>query len=437
MKPRAIAALIAIILGCSALALAAPAHAAPAAPVLANLSTSTPGHLTGTASSPGAPVLRFIFEGNPGATPYYGPTAVLSGTSGTFDVPTWGSPGEITVRVVACALQHCSAPSLPHVVNPTDVAPTVTWPSDTTINFKTYPTLSVSDPDGGGALKAMWDRTDRDEFTYLLPVARSGSSQLPFGVGPGRVTLYRCADENGYCSPLPVSQDFVSLGWPRLTSTAIPTLTQAKPTATATLSAALDDVDFPAGSTFDLTWAVRRPSGTTLLSGTASGALTAGVNVVKKIAIDARSWADGTLTLSGHITVHTADFGDLVNQLRNSQGDPVTFTSNTQGPRLTSMTVSPTTIYPRIRTTRYPGSTTVTAATATPELSKVVVTYGSKTIATLTNRYFQGAKITASWNGRKYDGSIAAAGRYRLYALDNDGNRSTTYREVVVSGKTL
>jgi len=437
MKTRALGALIAIALGVTTLALAAPAQAAPAAPVLSDLDTSTPGHLTGTAVSPGAPRLQFSFEVSPTDT-YQAAVAYLDGTTGSFDVPTWGSPGEITVRAVACAVNHCSTWSEPVVVHPTDVLPDVAWSSDHTLAINAYPTVTVDDTAGGGALAARWERTDvEDSYPYHSAVARTGQTTLSVGVGPGRLTIHRCAEAFQHCTPLPITQDYLRIGYPRLTSTKVPVLTQARPLATATLSASLDGVDFPAGTTYELDWSVRKVSGVPVLSGSHSGTLSGAQTVVKNIPLDGRKYPDSTMKITGHLTMHTVDHGDVSTVLSGDTGNPVTFITDAQGPKVTSMTLSRSTIYPLIRTAAYPGSVTVTVKSATNDLGKVAVTYGTKTIASVTYRFSEVNQIVVTWSGKKGAGGVAAPGRYRLYALDWRGNRSTVYREIVVSGKTL
>ena len=71
-----------------------------------------------------------------------------------------------------------------------DVQPTVTFPADTTVGPGQGYDLTVSDPQGGGRLFAIWRN-------HEIPISRTGSTTLPpsaFVEGTGDLEIWRCTD---------------------------------------------------------------------------------------------------------------------------------------------------------------------------------------------------------------------------------------------------
>jgi len=111
------------------------------------------------------------------------------------------------VHAVACPNNvyvpaECSAEQTSGVnFSPTDVDPGVTWFSDDTIGPGQDATVTVTDPTGGGALKAFWDNTDGLDQTTTLD--RNGNTNLTLVDGTGTVTIKRCSTvDPSFCNRL-------------------------------------------------------------------------------------------------------------------------------------------------------------------------------------------------------------------------------------------
>jgi hypothetical protein len=413
-----------------ALGAVTPASAAvPAAPVLSNLSTVTPGHLTGTVTSPGEPSVHLSLSG------VYEEDINLSGASGTFDIETWGLPPTSTIYARACNVDGCSA-TTEATIHPTDVVPQVTWSSDQTVGQGQSVDVTVEDS-GGGTLTAFWDRGD-GPFNYFTVLDKHGTTAVDTPNGTGTVTLYRCRSSNVTCTPFqPVtSHPYTVLRYANLSWDDIGTVTQTH-SRTAHFSTDLDGPTWPAGSTYDVSWSILTATDQVVRTGTASGVFGPTQNSFD-VPIVSDGLPDGQLKITGSLTVHTADFGDLTRDLSNFLGNPTFWVDRTGLEHVTSITKTHSTIYPRVNLGSYYGSTTIGVKSSEAELGQVAVVSGSGTLVrTLTYRFAQATEISVTWNGKNGAGAIVPAGTYRLYPVDDYGNRGSAYTTVVVSPKTL
>ncbi len=147
----------ALVITCAAgVAQADPAPADPG-PVISTVDTSTPGHATGTVSTDRPYVLVQL-----GTTSIESDAEPVVDGTASFDLPTWGFDST-TIRAVGCTSTDPASCDTETTESPvftaTDVAPTVTWPSDRSIQGEQVDKITVSDPDGGGVLRVAGSRT--------------------------------------------------------------------------------------------------------------------------------------------------------------------------------------------------------------------------------------------------------------------------------------
>ena len=168
--------------------------AATPRPPLSDLDANTPGHVTGTITTSAPYVLVQLrrSEGSYLANPVY-----LTTTAGSadFDLDAWGYTGDdLQLTAVGCPRAEfvdCDPPvTFDQVFQVSDVQPTVTFPTDTTVGPGQDYDLTVSDPQGGGRLFAIWQN-------HEIPISRTGSTTLPptaFVEGTGDLLIWRCTD---------------------------------------------------------------------------------------------------------------------------------------------------------------------------------------------------------------------------------------------------
>ena len=407
------------------------AAAVPAVPVLSNLSTSTPGHLTGTITSPGEPSVHLSV-----GDPYLGTVVTLPGDSGTFDLATWGLGPTSVVYAAACNADGCSA-TTQSTVHPTDVTPQVTWSADTTVG-QSQPLEVTVDDAGGGYLVAFFNHGDGGPFEGFVDLDKHGTTAIQTYNGAVTVRLYRCRGVNYDCTPFEpdITHDYTVLSHAYITWSEVDTLTQNHSGST-TFTTDLDGSAWPVGTTYDVSWSIVTADAVTVRSGTLSGSFGPGQKTFN-VPLESAGLPDGQLTLQGTLTVHTADFGDLVRDLAAFQGNLKFWVDRTGLEHVTSITTTHATIYPRINLGSYYGSTTVVVQSSAPELNGVAVVSGSGSVVrTLTYRLAGATEISVIWNGRNAAGAIVPAGTYKLYPVDDYGNLGAVYKIVVVSPKGL
>lgn len=245
-----------------------PADAALDTPVVSALDSSTAGHVTGTVTSI-APFVTVRLAA--GVEPE---VITMSEGTGTFDLETWGHSGTLPVLVASCEVEtpvlpeDCSAESESAATfTPTDVVPSVTWPSDTSVGPGDTPTVTVSDPDGGGDLRAIWVNPGDDLGTA---VPRDVATPLNLSDGSGFVRLVRCrAGSTTVCSQFSPDQT-VNLD---VDAEVVATVGAVDPLTEVNTSTDVV-VDTDATGTYDLTWTLERDGTPTAgQGGSASGTL--------------------------------------------------------------------------------------------------------------------------------------------------------------------
>lgn len=236
-------ALIAMLIAGSAtfVGLAPASAAAPAAPTIDTIDwTTTPGHVTGTVTSDSAWV--FLAVGDHGS--WSGASAFVAVDSGThqavFDLETWGmrNAGGAATQVGltpctgstidTCTIADGQPVTVSEVFQPTDMRPDVSFtPEDGMIGPGEQLTATVSDPQGGGLLKAWWTSDADGSTTPAQVLDRDGTTQLTVTEGAGTATVVRCAasDTSGtMCDPFDPPLEFratVDTHGPVVTSTSL------------------------------------------------------------------------------------------------------------------------------------------------------------------------------------------------------------------------
>lgn len=166
--------------------LAAVPAQADTQPTLSTPDVSTPGHVAGTTTSDADYVQIRLSTGATTVETTY--VSTVGGAEGAFDLETWGlTVGTITAT--ACTAPDtaaCTGGSTSATFTPSDVAPEVTWPADDRVGPGETYTISVSDPRGGGTLRALWWG---GEPTSL---AREGQTQLSLVDGEHEISIVRC-----------------------------------------------------------------------------------------------------------------------------------------------------------------------------------------------------------------------------------------------------
>ena len=191
---RLVLATVLTLIGTS---LAWPTNPASAATriTISTPNTSTVGHVKGTITTTAPYVaIQPLYFGSPYVDPVVVATA---GGVGTYNIPTWGwypsDPFALGVRACSGAqLASCeSDESQSTEFTPTSVDPTVTWPAKTTYGPGEDFAVTISDPNGGGALYGVWNG-------YWTELSRNGRSVVDLmGDGTGDFLIVRCDKVDG------------------------------------------------------------------------------------------------------------------------------------------------------------------------------------------------------------------------------------------------
>jgi len=292
-----IAAVVVTMLGYS------PAHAELDDPVVSDLDASTAGHVTGTVTSV-APYARVRLGTD--VTPQM---VELTGGSGTFDLATWGYSGTLPIYVASCEVavpedaEDCSTEiTSAATFTPTDLVPVPSWPTDTTVGPSDTPTVTVSDPGGGGDLRAIWVNPGPDLETA---VTRDVATPLTLSSGSGTVQLVRCrAGSTTVCTGFSPAQsvDLVVRTVVSATVGPVDDLTESDPSADVT-------VDTNAAGPYELTWSLEKNGSPVGQGGSDSGTLSPS-GAADAFSVDGSELLDGVYDIEVTITVtDDPDFG--------------------------------------------------------------------------------------------------------------------------------
>jgi len=427
MTLRSLRYLTAAAVSAAAVLTAVPASAAPDAPAVSALDLSVPGHVSGTVTTGAAWVAVTTGE----------ETVVLptSGGSVDFDLTTWGLT-DATLAAIACpdsTVTGCSpATSAPFAA--VDVVPQITWPADLSIGSTQDVSVTVSDPDGGGQLKAIWQGTWHQ-------LDRNGTTVLNLSDGSGELQVYRCDPDDQYvCTPFTPVQK-VALAVRRTTQAQISTdtgnlfngtVSTVQPTVKRLLRTFRDEA-LP----YTLDWHLRTggvdvPGSTDTQSGTlsATGAL--------HFEVDGEGLLDGSYAIAGTLTVHHPDFGDVIGAI--TQGTvivdktPSTFATKVQ---------STSKIFPNVGAYGYRGSVAwqLTGITGDPSGNRIEVRASDGSVVSrpiLSRSSPSDPTWQAVWDGRNSSTrTVVPEGTYSARLIDAAGNPGPGVGWVSVSLKKL
>ncbi len=305
----------------------------------------TPGHVTGAVTTDAPYVLVQLERSGGSALP---PPRWIDNAGGSvrFDLEAWGytaEPGQAPLRVVAAgcrtqAVADCESPARSGEIVVPDVDPTVTFPPDRTLELGQPYAVSVSDPQGGGDLRAAWV-PDSGSATEQ-EVARDGSTTLTrLGQGVGTLVVRRCAApadvDPSRCHDTGVTR--------RLelddTVSATGAITSATPVGRAARTVTLTTRTSDPGD-HRLTWQLRDQTQGVVASGSADAVVPAARTHAFELELPT-TLASGPYTVSGTLS-RTSDVGDPFTSTFTTPA----FEVDTTAPVVGAPTVSTPTLMP-------------------------------------------------------------------------------------------
>lgn len=417
MKLRLLPAALATTLLATALLVASPADAVPAAPEL-TFGTNTPGHVTGTVSSDQPFVFVWLHdEGQQKPR-----TRIDMAEGNSFDLETWGLG-----RFDQVALFAAACPTGTYVeadcgwtydhFTPSDLAPEVTWFADATIGKNDPdPVIDIADPGGNGTFLLYHlggDGLLRGEFDLT-----EGANELDVADGlNGVVRLARCSTDRTSCK-----QFSPDLSHP-LSVLRNPAVTTATPIKTiyTDRNSSFQLAGGPPGEA-EVTWHVERVSvpGVPVTTDQTSAVSVDSAGLFEEIALSREGLiprVNGYVVV-GHVSLDSPDYG---------QFNDVAFTSTpftVSSSAAVTWTANFSVIYPNVNTSAYPGKVTWSVKGVGYEsLSKVQVWSSTNEVITGLG-VSSGSSTTAAiqWNGKAPDGKSAPSGYYKLMLWDSAGD---------------
>lgn len=407
------------------------------APGIGTLDTSTAGAVAGDVTS----VEPFVFVALQSDFSDAGTPLSLAEGTASFQLATWGYGDPATVYAKACPTEtlgeDCSQAATASFT-PADVTlaeGNPDWFDDDTAGPGESRSVNISDPDGGGTLMAIWRPEGGSELTTTL--TRDEATPLNLSDGDGVVEIERCSlTTPAECTSVtpaastPLHVHTAALG---VDVSPIDEINTTNPTSEFV-------VDTDRAGTYSLAWHLEATGAPGVpvagTDGTASGTLTLAGATDPATLVGTTGLPDGDYQVVGTITVTDPDYGSFSDVALSSDA----FGIDRSGPALTSITASPTTIYPLINTTKRPGSTKFTLNGAGVPAITSAKLYKNSTGAFIRNLNItpvSSTKATVAWSGKLLDGKAAPAGLYKLYVYDAEGNKSAAIGRVTVSDLRL
>ena len=442
-------ALVALLIACSATVVGVAPAGAATAPIIDTMDwATTPGHVTGTVTSDAAWVHVALGEHGtwPGDKGFFAVDPVSHQAS--FDLETWGfhsAGGPATqVGVTPCtsdALASCTTDgdqplTLSEVFQPTDVRPEITLsPADGTVGAGEQLDLTVSDPVGGGLLKAWWIAQEDGGTTAAQVIDRNGTTQVTIGEGVGTVRVVRCSD-------LPTAELSCHHFEPPLdypveahrTDTVLASVagpaTAAHPSIDVTIHSTLGD------SVVTVDWRLTNPWGGELPeapSGHATG--TTAADGTFSFSVDATGLPTDAYGLTGSVHVTSPTWGEFTTALP-AEGPWIDV--DTDAPSVTSITASRSIVRPESSTNSTVGIDALGPNAGAGD-AFVVLNPSGQPIRVLDTTVEPGTAWHASFDGRRDDGTPLPSGVYTIILRDpagNVGGTSVTVRVQRLVSKT-
>ena len=424
--PRLLSALAVALLTTTLLS-AGPADAAGryTPPALSDLDTNTPGHVTGTITTSAPYVLVQLrrSEGSYLANPVYLTTAA---GSADFDLDAWGYTGDdLQLTAAGCPRAEfvdCDPPvTYDQVFQLSDVQPTVTFPTDTTVGPGQDHDLTVSDPQGGGRLFAIWQN-------HEIPISRTGSTTLPttaFVEGTGDLLIWRCTDhppspsfiypcvETGLSRTLEVDRTVSSSG-------SVSPSTIGPGTSSVTLDTVVSDA-----GTYVLDWQVRNTASSVVASGQSPATVITSAKTKAFTLGGLTSLPSGTYSVAATMSRASTAGNDFVSTVTGSPS----FQVDTVAPTVTGVTAATDTVFPAVD--GYRDTTTLTVSGQVEQWRPASVQVRNAlgdTVRTLsvTDLAPGDGVATVTWDGTDEAGNVVPAGTYSLRARATDGTGNTS-----------
>lgn len=413
----------------------APAQAAvPGTPTLSLLDSSVAGHLKGSVSSPGGPFV-WIHLGSTDASLDPATVVELAGSSGTFDVETWGYQGPTAIFVRACTTNdwdaECSEEvQAPGSFTPTDVAPSsVTWSQDLTVGPNQPITANTSDA-GGGRLVAPWVPTGGTASEYADALNRSGQTTMTSTDGIGQYDVRRCSTEGRRCVSYPALASpayHVRTVLPLAAAPIVP-VSNANPTTTVTLTTSSGLT----GADYDVTWAVAVDWQPTTVSGSRPSTPLPSSGTIQ-FPVDGSQLPDlWYYRVVGTVRIRVPGYGEYIQQIGSAAGGTMFRVDRVNA--VTSIKPRVSLIWPNIRHTDRPGSTRIDVVQSDHnEQNHIVITRNGTVVRTLPE--MTGSTPNVTWDGRDDAGNAVPTGTYTLGARDIAGNVGSVTATVKVDAR--
>lgn len=404
--------------------------------VITDVATPAPGRLTATVTTSASHV--YVRVGRYG-TGYVG-DSVLAAEAGSvaLDLATWGLSDTATLEVYGCTddtVSSCSfgTPLAIAAVSPQEATPTITWPDATHLGPDSAPyDVSVSDPDGGGRLDAIWSGA-KDLGPERARLDRAGTTTLALPDGSLTLGVLRCSADGVVCHSIAgLDRQVVVLRDNDGTITVTPSLLGGSaPTIDLALKGPADQsVDLDLQIVDRSTGAALDPQRTLSFTGVATN--DAGIG---HVSADLSGLPTGDYALTGTLSFDEPVLGRQSGAVTTPDG----FDVDADGPRVITHRLSSTALYPAAD--GYLDSVTLT--TTVRESQRFVARYevldGSGRVVHRATTTPQTSRTSFGWSGRTSTGT-AAAGRYtiRTTLTDDLGNVTVTPSvSVSVSAKRL
>lgn len=412
----------------------APAEAAPAFPTISNLNAATPGHVTGTVSSNG-PFVIVTFGGT-----YINndEMVALPTTDGSaaFDLETWGHRAPLVVAASTCPTAAyvdqivCSPWSYSAQFVPTDVRPTITFSDDTQVGPLDSVTITASDT-GGGRLWAVWYHPSGSSYIEL---DKNGATTITADRiredASGYMRIWRCAAVRDFCTEFdaPIAKAYDIQQKMKVTAGEISTITYEHRVRNLPIQA-------NRAGTYELSYDLAEYQTENLIPGTRKelgGTVQAGSTL--SLPVDGALVPDGTYTLIGTLRVNDPTFGTYETRFKSGA-----VAVRRTRPTADTVKVQRHTIYPRIRTAKYPGDTEVTFTRSEPfeNLSAKVLNSANQVVMAAGLAGYGSNSVRFQWSARLPDGGAPPPGIYTVVLVDGVGNSSEIGGQVRVSGQYL
>lgn len=393
------------------------------APAFSALDTTVPGQVTFTLTTPAPYAFVQVTTGHTGWTK----VTVEQGVA-TVTLDTWGHSWISAVAAVACMTDNrygdCSYETRKSLA-PNNPVPQVTWSSDTTIGPGDKIAITISDPDGGGALVATWpDHNNTRQF----PLDRAGTTLVEPGESHhtemriercSTVTVYTCT---GWEIPVLKKYDvrlesYGSVVGEGRENAVVPSNLHAPVTRFWVRTPEV------APTTSVLTWSLRDIATQQTVAGF-GGTVTATNDTTGRIGpidIDGSTLPEGRYQILGSYEEDSPEFGHLSGAFGNGEL-VVDRTPNTAASAFAAVTP---TIYPLVHDYGYRGSTSFSVSGKGPA--------GDDQVEIRSSAGKVVAVADLSWGGYDFDGKLVPAGGYSATLVDPAGNRAPGVAPVTVT----